>query len=211
MGGVGFVQPDLIVANRLRDAVALIHHDPALVTDALAAYDDDTQRQIVDVLGRRSRPLPVFRGWPMGAEQVPGIGVVLRPESEDGRQMIGTLGDEPQGDTMVTTWGTFQRATIQVAAYGTSQEGATVIALVVKWCLLNLRQAFEREDGLLEVTQALADYRPEEGTVERIENLFSRLVTLTCTYLDTWRGLSEGPLLSGVIGGAYDNREEIVL
>lgn len=207
----GFVQPDLVIATRLRAALAVVHKDPEIVLDALAAYDEDTRRQIIDVLARRQRPIPVFRGWPQSAEQVPGVGVVLRPEAEDQRQQVGSLGYVTQGDSQVQVWGTSQRATVQAAGYGTSQEGASVIANVVKWVLLQVRQPLEEEDRLMEVTQALADYRPEEAQVERIEDLFSRIVTLNCTYMDTWRGLAFGPLLREVEGGARDDREAIAL
>jgi hypothetical protein len=197
---IGFMLPDLIVQERLRAGWRAVQRNPELITDVITRLDEDYQRLFKDSLTRGvedGRFLPIYGGWPMEPGNIPGIGVLLLPESEDAsRQPIGDLGYFANGDgTRTRVQGTFERAVIQMTHYSTNQRGSTLLAQITKWLLFQMRELL-LEDGLKEQVVTLSNAEPIEEEFMS-DFLFSTIVRLSCTYQDTW-GVVEGPIISGV-------------
>lgn len=203
---IGFQLPDLVVLERLRAGWRAVQMNPDQIDDVLMRFDEEYQRQFKDLLTRGAdvgRFIPLYSGWPVETGHIPGIGVTSRPESEDqSRQIIGEVGSfvEEGSGARTAVYGTYQRISVEIACYGTSQRGAQLLAQVSKWILFQCRSLLDN-DGLLEQVVSLADVEPiqEEWSTDWF---MVCMVRLSCTYMDSWTELS-GPLISDAEVSVY--------
>lgn len=194
----GFLSPDYIVQERLREQFRYLRANPTHIKVALASYPDSFVAQVQAIISRAD--LPVYEGWPLNTEMLPGIGITLEPAAEEEL----TIGQQiaANGDGTIL-YGTSMQAAVLCRCYATSQREANALAMIVQWLLVAvLREDLQIAEGLYTQSTALQDVRPEtESPLSlKVQLLFMRAVVLNCRYDQTWA--TTYPKMSDVQGGA---------
>lgn len=195
----GFTLPEVVLQHYLIAEFKRLRQDPTPIALPLGSYGEPFVAQMSAILTRRE--LPIYEGWPVQAEMLPGVGVTVRPKSDDPIGIGHQLGYGPDG---VELYAISMQASVWLTAYATSQREANALAEIVRFILTLYRLKLEVVEGLYNVSVAAQDIRPEEETTLKLQHLFMRAIVFNCSYLDTYS--VQYPPIAGSIGGATDDQ-----